>query len=124
MKNLAPYLLNSLIFRMEDSGVQPHLVIKNGERVKFPSRFVSEQFLVFNVSSESVKNFQLDEVGVSFYARFDGKEFHVFAPLDCVMQLRSKDGQISMNLQVPGHTEEVTDAPAEAENSQEVPVVF
>ena len=110
MKNLSPYLINAHIYWMEDSGVRPHLVIASGPKVKFPPPIPSSPFVVFNISGESVKNFQLDEDGVSFYARFGGKEFQVYAPLESILQLRSKDGQIAMNLQ-PNYQVESTLTP-------------
>ena len=91
LKNRTPYIINALINWLDDSGASPQLLLKNSEKTKFPPMFASEQSILFTVSDAAIRNFVLDEHGISFSARFSGKEHVVFAPLDCIISLNSKD---------------------------------
>lgn len=99
MKDMRPYMLWAHIQWLDESGVTPHITIQNGPKTVFPPAFQSHSVVTFNIATESVQGLRLDENGISFSARFSGREFQVFAPLDCLLQLSSKDGQIRIALQ-------------------------
>lgn len=94
MKNLAPYIISAHIYWLEDSGKEPHMVLLNSDKTMFPPSLKNEVSITFNVSNISVQKFTLDDDGVSFSTRFQGKEFTVYAPLECIVQIHSKDGSI------------------------------
>ena len=136
MKDPRPYIFSAHIEWLDDSGARPHIVIQNGPKTNFPPSLMSHSLVTFNISGESVKNLFIDESGMSFHARFNGKEFTVFAPLDCLMQLHSGDGQIRIGLQanvptpIAGPTDEqlreasrqaLANLTAEAETKQSPP---
>ena len=101
MKDMRPYMLWAHIQWLDESGVTPHITIQNGPKTIFPPAFQSHSVVTFNIATESVQGLRLDENGISFSARFSGREFQVFAPLDCLLQLSSKDGQVRIGLQQP-----------------------
>ena len=94
--NIAPYLINAHIYWLDDSGGTPHIMLKNSEKSMFPPAFQNEVAVLFNISETAVQNFSLDDNGVSFVARFSGREFEVYAPLDCIISIQSKDGTINI----------------------------
>lgn len=96
LKNRTPYIINALINWLDDSGASPQLLLKNSEKTKFPPMFASEQSIIFTVSDAAIRNFVLNEHGISFSARFSGKEHVVFAPLDCIISLHSKDNTVNI----------------------------
>jgi stringent starvation protein B len=101
MKDIRPYMFWAHIQWLDESGVTPHIAIQNGPKTMFPPSLQSHSVVTFNVSAEAVNGLNLDEHGLSFSARFGGREFKVFAPLDCLLQLHSKDGQVRIGLQAP-----------------------
>ena len=96
LKNLAPYIILAHIYWLDDSGAVPHVVLKNSDKSLFPPGFTDRDSVMFNVSEEAVTKFSLDENGISFCARFSGREFTVYAPLSCILALASKDGGVNI----------------------------
>ena len=99
LKDPRPYVFWAHIQWLDESGATPHLVIQNGPKTMFPPAFQAHSVVTFNVSTEAVKQLSLDEHGLSFSARFGGKEFKVYAPLDCLLQLHSADQKVRIGLQ-------------------------
>ena len=96
LKNLAPYIINAHIYWLEDSGAEPQIYLNNSEKTMFPPSFAKEKSVLFNITDSAISKFSLDEVGISFTARFSGREFTVYAPLDCIVAIRSKDGSVHL----------------------------
>lgn len=101
LKDIRPYMLQAHIQWLEDSGAVPHLVIQNGTKTLFPAHLSANSLVTFRITKESIRNLNIDDQGLSFSARFSGKEFTVYAPLDCVMQLHSENGKVIIQLQKP-----------------------
>lgn len=102
LKNIEPYLIHAHLQWLDDSGAQPHIVLKNSDKVRFPDILANEPMVKFLVSQESVQNLIIDDRGISFYARFSGKEFNVYAPIDHIVYILSKDNTV--NIPVQAHT--------------------
>src|ERR1035437_6558284 len=98
LKDLRPYVFWAHIQWLEESGAKPHLVLQNGPKTMLPLSLRAHSAVTFNISEESVRELRIDENGLSFLARFSGKEYQVFAPLDCVLLLRSEDGLVQIAL--------------------------
>lgn len=95
LKNLTPYLINAWINWLDDSGAIPQLLLKNSKETKFPPMF-SKETVRFNVGDSSVRNMIIDDDGISFSARFSGTEHNVYAPLNCIVSLHSKDNTVNI----------------------------
>jgi len=119
LKDPRPYVFWAHIQWLDESEAKPHLVIQNGPKTIFPPALQAHSTVTFNVSAESVRGLQIDEDGLSFSARFSGKEYKVYAPLDCLMMLHSGDNQVRIGLQ-----KEAASAPVFQQETieQEVPV--
>lgn len=87
---LRPFLFTSYRDWLIASGFKPHIRIayEEGESPDFLKRFINpEGEIHFNISPLAIGNFQVDEGGVSFSARFSGKLEEVFVPLDCLVSI-------------------------------------
>ena len=49
-----------------------------------------DESLVFNISSMAVRNLQIDEGGVSFDAKFSGKQVSIFIPLHTLVSMHGE----------------------------------
>lgn len=131
MKDIRPYIINAHIQWLDDSGARPHLVIENGPDVKVPPHLQSQPTISFLVKAESVEWFLLNDEGVSFTARFNGKPFTVFAPLENLAAIIANNGEIQIPLKRSAalETEEPTPEPevqlpkAEVAEELEVPKI-
>jgi stringent starvation protein B len=115
MKSPLPYIINAHIQCIDDSGEQPHITLRNSPKTKFPRSLQSEEFVTFNISSGSVTKLVIDEFGISFNARFGGVECDILAPLECLVEIRSKDGTVRIPVTVP-------EAPVDVYIQPKVPV--
>lgn len=102
MTDPRPYLIAAHVQWLDDNGADPHVVLQNGPKTDFPPALKSHSVVTFNISSVAIVGLHIDEQGISFSARFSGKEHKVYAPLDCMVHLCSRDGQININLQQGG----------------------
>jgi stringent starvation protein B len=129
MKDIRPYIINAHVQWLDDSNVRPHLVIENGPDVKVPAHLKSEPVISFLVQAGSVEKFILDETGVSFVARFNGMPFTVFAPLNNLVAIIAKNGEIQIPLRgetqksVPIQEEQPTENVVPHENPPELKVL-
>jgi stringent starvation protein B len=101
LKDPKPYMMYAYIRWLDDSKAAPHVVIQNGEKTRFPPHLSANSLVTFRVTSESIRNLNIDDDGISFLARFSGKEFTVYAPLDCVVQVHSENGKVIIQTQQP-----------------------
>lgn len=99
LKDPRPYVFYAHIQWLDESNAGPHLVLQNGPKTRFPAHLAMNSVVVFDVSSQAVRNLKIDEEGISFSARFSGKEFTLFAPLDCMLMLQSANGQVRVPFQ-------------------------
>lgn len=104
--DLAPFIIGAHVQWLDESGAQPHLVIMNGEHVKFPPHLASQPAVTFDISAGAVQGLHIDESGVSFTGRFGGATHTVFAPLTSLAHLRSKDGTVGLELNSKKHEPE------------------
>lgn len=99
LKDPRPYVFYAHIQWLDDSTADPHLVLQNGPKTRFPPHLAANSVVTFKVGAVAVRNLRIDEEGVSFSARFQGQEFTVYAPLDCMLMIYSADGQVRIPLQ-------------------------
>lgn len=90
--------LVALIANLEDEGHIPHILIVNGNGATMPMPFAAQPAVLFNISSTAVVDLTIDEDGVSFRGRFGGKEHMVYAPIDSIIRVQSKDGKIGVRV--------------------------
>lgn len=99
LKDPRPYVFYAHIQWLDDSNADPHLVLQNGPKTRFPPNLAANSVVTFKVGAVAVRNLRIDEDGVSFSARFQGKEFTVYAPLDCMLMVYSADGSVRVPFQ-------------------------
>lgn len=99
MNPLRPYLVKALMAWIEDNGMTPYLVA-NAEvpGVQVPPGIVHEGRVLFNISSNAISNFMIDDETLSFSARFSNRDFAVVLPLNSLEVVFSKENGIGMGL--------------------------
>lgn len=101
MISVKSYVINAHINWLDDNGKIPYMTCHINENCTVPKEFIGNEFITFNVSAESVTKFMLDPSGMSFYCRFNGKEDHIFIPIENMIMLSSKDQTIRIPLGTP-----------------------
>lgn len=87
-----PYLLRGLFEWLNDNELTPHIVVDAGlPGVIVPLDYVQDGQITLNISPGAVRNLLLDNVGVSFNARFGGVPMDVFVPIAAVLAIYARE---------------------------------
>ena len=86
--------INNAYDYLSDNYMSPHILISNGDKTMFPPHLQEQKVVLFNVDFEAVGKFNLDEDGFSVEMRFGGKPFTIYCPLENIVLLQSKLGNV------------------------------
>ena len=77
-----PYLIRAFYEWTVDNGQTPYIVAKPGEYARVPRQYVKDEHIVLDISSEATSGLHMDNKGISFKARFDGRSMDVYLPIE------------------------------------------
>ena len=107
-----PYLLRAIYEWVLDNDATPHvLIFADNPQVIVPHQFVDNGKIVLNISPTAAQNMILDEEGLSFSARFSGKPFEIYAPMNAVMALYASENGEGMSFDIEAENETPPPAP-------------
>ena len=107
-----PYLLNAIYDWVVDNDATPHVVIfADNPDVLVPHQFVDNGKIILNISPTAAKNLIIDQDGLSFSARFGGKPFNIYSPMNAVMALYASETGEGMSFDIEAEAETETSAP-------------
>ena len=86
-----PYLLRAIYDWCIDSELTPYIVAKIISGVKVPKSYIDSNEIVLNLSSNSTQKLIFDNNFVSFSARFEGKNFDIFLPMESISGIYSRE---------------------------------
>lgn len=87
-----PYLLRALNDWIVDSDLTPYLLVDaTGDQVQVPMEYVKDGRIVLNIAPSAVRDLLLGDDAVSFSARFSGRSFSVYVPVNQVMAIYARE---------------------------------
>ncbi len=87
-----PYLLSALVQWIQDNGCTPMLVAHvDTPGVMAPKGYSRDGMITFNISEHAVQRLVIDEYAVGFAARFAGRHFDVYLPLESLAALFARE---------------------------------
>lgn len=87
-----PYLLRAIYEWVLDNDATPHVLISAiDSRVDVPQQFVEDDKIILNISPSAANNMLIDSDGISFSARFGGKPFTIYSPIESVLALYASE---------------------------------
>ena len=104
-----PYLIRAFYEWTVDNGQTPHIVAKPGEYAKVPRQYVKDEYIVLDISAEATQGLVMNNVGISFKARFDGKSLDVYIPIENVAGIYPQE--LGPEEMMPFETSEPTGKP-------------
>lgn len=98
MTSSKPYILRAIYEWLLDNDMTPHLLVDaNAEEVAVPMQFVQDGKIILNISPSAVQALSLENDDVSFSARFGGKPFNLYLPMESILGIYAKEnGQGTM----------------------------
>jgi stringent starvation protein B len=92
MTSNQPYLLRAFFDWIVDNGLTPYIVVDAyNELVEVPQEFVKDGQIVLNISPSACVNFNLDNQGLSFQARFGGQPRNLSMPCSAVLAIYARE---------------------------------
>lgn len=101
MNSSKPYLLRALYEWIVDNDCTPHLVVSTEqEGVRVPPGLAKDGSIVLNVAPSAIRNLLMDDLHVSFDARFGGQPFAVLVPVSAVSGIYARENGEGMAFEV------------------------
>ena len=92
MTSHRPYLLRALAEWIADNDMTPHLLVDATQPgVQVPSSAVKEGRVVLNIAQRAVAHLVIDNLTVSFSARFGGVSYPVNVPISAVLAIYARE---------------------------------
>ncbi|PWQ99027.1 ClpXP protease specificity-enhancing factor [Leucothrix arctica] len=112
MTSNRPYLMRAIYEWILDNDMTPHVLIDADlPTVEVPRQYVEEGRIVLNISPGAVQQFAIDNDCLGFSARFGGKPFSIYAPINAVRAIyaaENSEGMMFELLPTSDSDEEVT----------------
>ncbi len=107
MTSSRAYLLRALNEWILDNNCTPYIVVDaRVEGVQVPQEHVQDGQIVLNINPASVRHLLMDNEGVSFDARFNGKSQSLYAPIHAINAIYAKEnGQGMVFAEEPAPTD-------------------
>ena len=86
-----PYLVRGIYDWCIDLNLTPYITAKIIPGVIAPKNYIKNNEIVLNLSQESTNKLIFDNDFISFSARFDGKNYDVFLPMQSIEGIYSKE---------------------------------
>ena len=97
MTSNRPYLMRAIYEWILDNDMTPHVLIDADlPTVEVPRQYVEEGRIVLNISPGAVQQFAIDNDCLGFSARFGGKPFSIYAPINAVRAIYAAENSEGM----------------------------
>ena len=98
MSSSRPYLIRALYEWIVDNDCTPYILVDAlHEGVMVPQDYVNQEGqVVLNVSPNAVKDYAIDNTGLSFSARFGGVPTDIYVTCSAILGIYAKENQQGM----------------------------
>jgi stringent starvation protein B len=98
MTSSRPYLIRALYEWIVDNQLTPYVLVNAlADDVMVPQDYVNpDGQVVLNVSPSAIMEFAMDDLSLSFRARFSGVPTDIFVPCHAIMGIYAKENQQGM----------------------------
>jgi len=92
MTSNRPYLLRALYEWIADNNMTPHILVDAGVAgVDVPDQAIQKGKVILNIDQAAVRDLEMTNDGLSFNARFSGRQYQVSVPVEAVLAIYSKE---------------------------------
>lgn len=100
MQSIKPYLIRAIHEWCSDQGFTPYLAVSVDASTRVPREFVKEGEIVLNIGMEATQQLLLGNEEITFQARFGGRSFPVFVPIERVAAIYASENGEGMAFEV------------------------
>ena len=98
-----PYLIRSIYEWCIDNDLTPFVFVKVNSEMDIPAEYVTNGEIVFNISSDAVRDLLIDNKLICFIARFNGIPRKLLIPIDSVKAVFARE--INQGIEFSGNEE-------------------
>ena len=92
MTSSRPYLVRAMYQWIADNGMTPHLLADASvEGIQIPTEHVQNGKIILNIAPMAITGLVLGDVEITFSARFSGKSFGIYIPVEAVLAIYAKE---------------------------------
>ena len=92
MTSSRPYLLRAIYDWIVDNQLTPHVAVNaHGDGVSVPQEYVQDGQITLNITPGAVRNLVMDNVELSFSARFRGVPMDVRVPVESILGIYARE---------------------------------
>lgn len=95
-----------------DQGFTPYIQVVVDGRARVPREYVRDGQIVLNIGMEATHQLNIGNEEITFQARFNGKAFPIYVPVDCVAAIYARENGQGMAFDVAPQAGE-DEAPAQ-----------
>ncbi len=111
-----PYLIRAFYEWTVDNGQTPYIVAKPGDYARVPRQYVKDGHIVLDIGPEATAALHIDNEGISFKARFDGKSMDVYLPIENIAGIYPQE--LGPEEMMPFETSEPVKEPVSGESGK------
>lgn len=86
-----PYLIRAIYEWCVDGGFTPYLAVRPDEHTEVPISHVKDGEIILNLSSDAVRNLQMENEMITCTGRFSGAPFDLIIPVVAVIGIFAKE---------------------------------
>lgn len=116
-----PYFLRALYEWCVDNGQTPYVTVKVDAATKVPPAYVKDGQIVLNLGPAAVRNLHMDNVWLSFSARFGGVSQVIEVPVANVLAIYARETGEGMVFKADGGPDARVAPPAPTEGDDDTP---
>lgn len=106
-----------------DQGFTPYMQVTVDARTRVPREHIKDGQIVLNIGAEATHQMNIGNEEVTFQARFNGKAFPIYVPVDCVAAIYARENGQGMAFEVElqsGDGSESASAATEVQDAEEI----
>ena len=97
MTSNRPYLMRAMYDWILDNELTPHIMIDaEMPNVEIPRQYVEDGKIILNVAPRAVQGFLIDNECLGFNARFGGKPYNIYAPINAIRAVYAAENNEGM----------------------------
>lgn len=87
-----PFLLRAMFEWVLANDQTPHLLVDTGvDHVQVPEDYVEDGQIILNIRPAAVTNLEMSNEAISFSARFGGRPYAIYVPIEAVVALYARE---------------------------------
>ena len=104
-----PYLFRAILEWLLDNDATPYILVDTTKsHVEVPQEHIKDGQIVLNVNPSAVQNWQVDNVAISFSARFSGVARQIYVPMNALMAVYAQENGLGMAFPAQEDEEEIS----------------